>query len=147
MMVNIPHAAFSGNHVGGGGSMGNWGARLALSIKNRLQSRFGASRMRTRFFRAVWSVETQVSNKGFVVCLTRSRYANNGWVLLIGSLNGPIRFGWPPRRTVIECNAELKQIAAEIHAFFEEQSDISALRWYFEGSGISASTPDTLSWA
>ena len=142
----VPHACFKGTFP-----LDNMPARwsgddLAQALEARLRARFGSSRTTNKWFRPVWNVLTELSGKRFIVCLTRSRFEADEWVLLVGALDTPFLFGGVFGRKSFEYIPKLKLVTGEIHMLLAQMAGISRLRWYFEGADSSVATPDELSW-
>lgn len=141
----IPHVCFKVAYT----SEGDLGDELSRRLESHLLPLFNSVEIIKRRIFPVWAINLSINKKSFTLCLTRSRYENGEWVLLVGPLDTPIlscRLGRPTQITSVP---ELKLISQNIHSLLATITGISAIRWYFEGGQVQSravNTPDELPW-
>ena len=141
-----PHVCFKANFL----PATRAGDDLPRLLERDLHARFASVRIIKSRFLAPLVVVLQAGKKSYSVVLGRSKYADDEWLLLVGSPDTPKLLDRLCRRQPLFDSSELMLICREIHALLTAIPNISAVRWYFEGfrsQTIAVASPDELPWA
>ena len=140
-----PHACFKFEHE----SIAAVGDDLCRVLAHDLRTRFWSVRVKKRRLFVAWVIDLQVEKMPFTILLKQSKYENYEWVLLAApSVTPPLRKllrGSKP----VDYSPELVQVCREVHTSLKRISEVTAIRWYFEGFHTqtpAVSTPDELPW-
>ena len=124
-------------------------SELPRLVERQLHTRFDSVRVIRTWFLARAGCVVQIGEKSFTVALTRSKFGDDEWILLVGPLDTPRLLDRLLRRESLFDASKLMLICREIHTLLTAIPNITAVRWYFEGfrsQTAAVATPDELPW-
>jgi len=118
---------------------------LAQSFGERL----GSVHAKKNVVMGSWAIVLQIGQQTFPAVLSRSKYGNDEWIMLIASPDSAGLFDRMRGRKEIASSPGLLQVCRDIHTVLTATAGISDVRWYFEGfrsQSAAVATPDELLW-
>jgi hypothetical protein len=123
---------------------------LPQKLVDHLKGYVASVQLKKPPFVGSWIINVQVGNtSAYSIHLGPSKYKEDEWVLLVGSLRPWSLRDTIRRRGLVEYSAELLELCRAIHRLISIAPGFTDARWYFQGfrnQGSAVATPDELPW-
>ena len=124
---------------------------LPRRVASQLRDRFSSVRTLKTWFSGPWAIIIRGGGDSYSAALGRSKYGSSEWILVVAAARTGTAglFDRVFQRRIQSNVSDVIGVCREIHQSLMAISDITDVRWYFEGSNSQSpavATPDELPW-